>query len=119
MLFTRLAEKVIGEKRRWRAYKARARQLPDPYRTTVAALERYLMVSGGVIDGDSAASLLENLADLFEHSAADNIAIRDIVGDDPVAFIEEFLRNYTHADWRAHERQRLITAINTAIGKAQ
>ena len=59
--------KVIGAKRRWRAYKARVEQLPENYRTAVDAIERYLMYFGPV-DGDSAASMFEDLADLFEQA---------------------------------------------------
>lgn len=116
MSISKLAAKVVGEKRRWRDYKARVRRLPAPYRGAVDALERYLMVSGGVSDGESAASLCENLVDLFEQGAADGLPIRELVGDDPVEFIEAFIRNYPEGDWRARERQRLISAINLAAG---
>lgn len=116
MSLAKLAAKVIGEKRRWREYKARVHKLPEPYRGTVEAFERYLMYAGGVVDGDSAASLFENLADLFEQSAADGTPIRDIVGEDPLEFIEAFIRNYPEGDWRNRERQRLIRAIDVAAG---
>ena len=36
----------------------------------------------------------EDLADLFEQSAADGTPIREIVGEDPVEFAEAFLPNY-------------------------
>ena len=62
--------KVIGPKKRWRAYKARVRQLPENYRTAVDAIERYLMHFVPA-DGDSATSEFEDLADLFERAAAD------------------------------------------------
>lgn len=117
MSISTLATKVIGDKRRWREYKARVRKLAEPYRTAVDAFERYLMISGGIVDGDSAASLLENLADLFEQSAADGTPIREIVGEDPLEFIEAFIRNYPEGDWRSRERQRLIDAINQAAGE--
>lgn len=45
---TTLIEKLVGDlgdlgdKRRWRQYRARVRALPTTYRTTVKALERYL-----------------------------------------------------------------------------
>lgn len=116
MSIATLAAKVIGEKQRWREYKARVKKLPEPYRGTVEAFERYLMVAGGVVDADSAASLFENLADLFEQGAANQTPIRGIVGDDPVEFIEAFIRNYAEGDWRARERQRLISAIDAAAG---
>ena len=116
MSIATFASKVIGEKKRWRDYKARVRRLPEPYRGAVDAFERYLMFAGGIVDGDSAASLFENLADLFEQSAADGTPIREIVGDDPLEFIEAFIRNYPEGDWRVRERQRLIGAIDDAAG---
>ncbi len=65
-----LISKMIGDKKRWRAYKARVRQLPENYRTAVDAIERYVMHFVPT-DGDSAASEFEDLADLFEQAAAD------------------------------------------------
>ncbi len=91
--------KMIGEKRRWRQYKARTKQLPANYRTAVDALERYLMYFGAIAKGDSLLSMLEDLADLFEQSAADGTPIREIVGEDPVEFAETFLQNYPEGQW--------------------
>jgi DNA-binding ferritin-like protein (Dps family) len=108
-----LATKVIGDKRRWRAYKARVRALPPNYRTAVDALERYLMFFGAS-DGDGAASMFEDLADLFERAAADGTPIREIVGEDPVEFVEAFLANYTKGGWVTKERERLTNGIKKA-----
>ena len=105
--------KVIGPKRRWRAYKARVRQLPENYRTTVEAIERYLM-HFGPMDGDSAASLLEDVADLFERAAADGTPIREIVGEDPVEFVEALIGNYQKGGYVTRERERLTSAIARA-----
>ena len=105
--------KVIGPKRRWRAYKARVRQLPENYRTTVEAIERYLM-HFGPMDGDSAASLLEDVADLFERAAADGTPIREIVGEDPVEFVEALVGNYEKGGYVTRERERLTDAIARA-----
>jgi DNA-binding ferritin-like protein (Dps family) len=106
--------KLIGDKRRWRQYKARTRQLPGNYRAAIEALERYLMYFGSA-DGDSAASMFEDLADLFEQSAAAETPIREIVGEDPVEFVETFLQNYTKGGWVTRERERLTSAIDRAI----
>lgn len=38
MLISKFVSKVIGEKARWRQYKARVRQLPENYRTAVEAV---------------------------------------------------------------------------------
>jgi DNA-binding ferritin-like protein (Dps family) len=108
--------KVIGPKRRWRAYKARVRQLPENYRTTVEAIERYLMHFGPV-DGDSAASLLEDVADLFERAAADGTPIREIVGEDPVEFVEALVGNYEKGGYVTREQNRLSRAIERAAGE--
>jgi DNA-binding ferritin-like protein (Dps family) len=108
--------RLIGEKRRWRQYKARTRQLPASYRTAVEALERYLMCFGPG-DGASAASMFEDLADLFEQSAANGTTIRDIVGEDPVEFAEAFLRNYPEGSWIGRERDRLTSAVERAAGE--
>ena len=105
-----LVSKVIGPKRRWRAYKARVRRLPPNYRSAVDAIERYLMFFGP-IDADSAGSLLEDVADLFERAAADETPIREIVGDDPVAFVEALVANYTKGGYVTRERERLIRAL--------
>jgi DNA-binding ferritin-like protein (Dps family) len=104
---------VIGPKRRWRAYKARVGQLPPNYRKTVEAIQRYLMFFGPV-DADSAASLLEDVADLFERAAADGTPIHEIVGDDPVEFVEALVANYSKGGYVSRERERLVSDIESA-----
>ena len=116
MSISKFTAKVFGDKRRWREYKARTRRLPENYRVAVEAFERYLMYLGPT-DGDSAASMFEDLADLFEQSAADGTPIRAVVGEDPVEFIEAFLQNYPEGQWRSRERERLISAIDRAAGE--
>ncbi len=117
MDIAKLTTKVVGDKRRWRAYKARTRQLPDDYREVVEAIERYLMYFGGVTDGSTAASMFEDLADLFEQAAADGTPIRAIVGSDPVEFVEAFIQNYAGGGWVGRERQRLTDSISRVDGK--
>jgi len=108
--------KVIGPKRRWWQYKARARQLPASYRTAVEALERYWNYCGTGGDG-AASSMFEDLVDLFEQSAANGTPIREIVGEDPVEFIEAFVGNYPKGRWIIRERERLTNAIDRAAGE--
>ncbi len=106
--------KLIGPKRRWREYKARVRQLPPNYRTAVEAIQRYLMHFVPA-DGDSAVSIFEDLADLFEQAAADGTPIREIVGQDPVEFVEAFAENYSEGGYvPTRERKRLTDAIARA-----
>lgn len=103
--------RMIAEKRHWHRYQARKRQLPDPYRIALDAVERYLMSAGGLAKGDVILRLFDDLADLFEQSAANGTPVHDIVGDDPVDFVEEFLRNYSDGLWVNRERERLTSTI--------
>ncbi|MBN9238911.1 MAG: DUF1048 domain-containing protein [Leifsonia sp.] len=113
-----ILELVIGsidDKKQWRAYKARVKALPENYRTAVDAIERYLMHSGDTpADWSRAAVMFDDLADLFERAAADETPIRDIVGDTPVEFVDEFVKTYSDGGWIAKERERLTRSIDKA-----
>ncbi|MET3932882.1 DUF1048 domain-containing protein [Arthrobacter sp. OAP107] len=107
-------EQVTGsleQKKQYRQYKARAKQLPANYRTAVEALERYLTYFGAITKGETLVKMLEDLADLFEQSAASGTPIREVVGEDPVEFAETFLQNYSEGQWINKERKRLTQAI--------
>ena len=110
-------EQVTGsleQKKRYRQYKARTKQLPANYRTAIEALDRYLMYFGSITRGDTLVSMLEDLADLFEQSAADGTPIREIVGEDPVEFVEALIGNYDKGGYVTRERERLTNAIKRA-----
>jgi DNA-binding ferritin-like protein (Dps family) len=107
--------KLIGEKREWRAYKARKAALPEPYLTAINGVERYLMYAGGA-DSPNWSALFTDLVELFEMSAASGTSIRDIVGDDPVEFVDNFVLSYPQGQWRKKEQNRLIAAIDQASG---
>ncbi|CAO5154707.1 DUF1048 domain-containing protein [Frankia sp. AiPs1] len=106
--------KLIGPKRRWRQYRARVRELPPNYRAAVAAIERYMMLFVPS-DGERVALQFEDLADLFERAAADETPIREIVGKDPVEFVETFVQNYSSGGYVPdRSRKRLIADITRA-----
>ncbi|TDN45469.1 DNA-binding ferritin-like protein (Dps family) [Curtobacterium flaccumfaciens] len=108
-----ITTKLIGDKKRWRAYKARTASLPTSHRTAVDGIERYLMYTGPS-DGDQLMRMLDDLADLFEQSAADGTSVRTVVGDDPIAFAEDFKANYGLGSWLSKEQQRLVDTIDKA-----
>jgi DNA-binding ferritin-like protein (Dps family) len=112
MFITDFISKVIGDKTQWRHYKARSKQLPPNYRTALDGLERYLMYLGGCEDGTA---IFADLLDLFEQGAASRTPIRQIVGADPVEFIETFVRNYPKGEWVDRERERLTNAVQRAV----
>jgi DNA-binding ferritin-like protein (Dps family) len=107
----------IEQKRRYRQYKARTERLPANYHTAIDALERYLNYFGSITKGDILVSMLEDLADLFEQSAANGTPIRALVGENPVEFAETFLQNYSEGQWINKERERLINAIDRVAGE--
>lgn len=102
--------RMIDEKKRYRVYKARTEKFPAGYRTAIDALERYLAYFGPG-KGEELLAMLDDLADLFEESAASGTSIRAIVGEDPVEFAEAFRRNYPVGQWIIRERERLTQAI--------
>ena len=106
--------KLIGGKRRWRQYRSRVNALPGPYRTAVEAIQQYNFGRG---DGARWAEMLEDLADLFEQAAANETPIREIVGEDPVAFVEAFMQNYPEGRWVVREQERLTNTIARAAGE--
>lgn len=110
-----LITKMIGDKRQWRAYRARVKNLPPDYRTAVEGIQRYLMYFGA-LDANSANALFNDVADIFEAAAADGTPIRDIVGEDPVEFVDALIRNYRTGGYVEREQQRLIRAIDEAAG---
>jgi DNA-binding ferritin-like protein (Dps family) len=113
-------EKITGpfdQKKRYRQYKARKEALPANYRTAIDALERYLTYFGSITKGEILVSMLEDLADLFEQSAASGTPIRAIVGEDPVEFAETFVANYSEGQWISKERERLVSTIERAVGE--
>ena len=83
----------------------------------IEALERYLMYFGAITKGNVLVSMLEDLADLFEQSAASGTPIRALVGENPVEFAETFLQNCSEGQWINKERERLIDAIDRVAGE--
>ena len=104
----------LEQKKQYKQSKARIEALPEPYCAAANALERYLMVSGGVTDGETAVKMFADFADLWERAAADGTPVRAIVGDDPVEFAETFAGAYSGKQWIDKERARLIEAIDAA-----
>jgi DNA-binding ferritin-like protein (Dps family) len=105
----------IEQKKRYRRYKARTERLPASYHAAIDALQRYSYYFGfGTTEGGL--SMLEDLAELFEQSAASGTPVREIVGDDPVEFADAFLANYPQGQWITRERERLISAIDRTTG---
>ncbi|HET9649888.1 MAG TPA: DUF1048 domain-containing protein [Microlunatus sp.] len=107
----------LEQKKQYRQYKTRIEALPEPYRTSAKAFQRYFMYYGAVSDGDILITMLGDFADLWERAAADQTPVRQIVGDDPVEFAETFANAYTGKQWIDKERARLTKAVEDAEGE--
>lgn len=104
----------LEQKKRYRQYKARLEELPEPYGSAAKALQRYLTYYGGSTDGDTIITMMGDSVELWERAAADGVSVRTIVGDDPVEFAESFAQAYGGAHWIDQERARLNQAIEDA-----
>ncbi|WP_243074224.1 DUF1048 domain-containing protein [Microbacterium sp. SS28] len=104
----------LEQKKQYKQDMARIEALPASYRTAAKAVHRYLMYAGGVVDGDTLTTMFTDFADLWERAALDGTPVREIVGDDPVAFAENFAQAYSGKQWIDKERARLNKAIDEA-----
>jgi len=105
----------FGDKKKWREYKARVKALPAGYREAANGLERYFMYFGPNEDGSLLIQLVTDFADLMEQSVADGTTVRQLVGEDPVEFAEQFLANYDGGSFVRKERARLAASIDKAV----
>jgi len=104
----------LEQKKQYRQYKARMDALPEPYGAAAKAVYRYILQSGGVVDGDTIVAMMGDLVELWERAVADGTPVREIVGDDPAEFAEEFTAAYAGKQWIDKERRRLAKAIDEA-----
>ncbi len=104
----------LEQKKQYKQYKARLEALPEPYRGSAKAFERYFMYYGGITDGDTLVTMVSDFADLWERASVDGTPVRAIVGDNPVEFAEDFARAYDGKQWIDKERKRLTDAIDKA-----
>jgi DNA-binding ferritin-like protein (Dps family) len=104
----------LEQKKQYRQYKARIEALPEPYRASAKAFERYFMYAGGITDGDTLVTMVSDFADLWERAAVDGTPVSEIVGDDPVEFAEAFTQAYSGKQWIDKERARLVKAVEDA-----
>jgi len=104
----------LEQKKEYKRYRARIEALPEPYGGAAKAFQRYFMIYGGIVDGETTVKMLGDFADLWERAVADGTPVRAIVGDDPVEFAESFAAAYTGKRWIDKERARLTKAIEDA-----
>lgn len=106
------------EKKRYKRYKARKEQLPASYLEAIDAVERYALRFGPAT-GETVVAMLEDLIEIFEQGMKEATPVREIVGDDPVRFADEFLGGYPANSWAAKEQERLASTIEHAARRSE
>lgn len=102
----------LEQKKQYKQAKARMEALPAPYNEAAEAVNRYLMYTSGVTDGDVLVQMFLDLVDLFERASIDGTPVSAIVGDDPVAFAEDYAHAYNGKNWIDKERKHLAETID-------
>ena len=75
-------EKIIGNKKEWRAMEARAKTLPHDYQVVYEEIKQYIWKSSGL----GSVEVLIGILDLFEEGTANNKGVLEITGNDVAAF---------------------------------
>jgi DNA-binding ferritin-like protein (Dps family) len=85
--------KILGDleqKKEWKEVQARAKALPEEYRTVFDEIKNYIWQGGAMVSNPT--NLFKHLVDMFEEGAAAGKHVLDVTGDDVAAFVRELVR---------------------------
>ncbi|WP_282801665.1 DUF1048 domain-containing protein [Secundilactobacillus kimchicus] len=102
---------MIGDKKRYNAFKQDMAALPPAYAKTLDALQRYIWnfaKNGAMLDP------LEDILHMFQESAAEKVPVNQAVGDDPVVFAESIMAQYPDDLWLIKYRNQLREQVAQA-----
>ncbi len=102
----------LEQKKQYKNAQARQEELPAPYAEAAEAVNRYLLHTSGVTDGDVMVQMFVGIVDMFEQASVDGTPVSEILGDDPVAFAEDYVLAYNGRNWVDKERKRLTETID-------
>jgi DNA-binding ferritin-like protein (Dps family) len=111
-----IIEKIIGvkaDKKKYREYMRRAKQLPKDYRAVFKEIKRYIWGAGGALDGS--VDELYAIIELFEQAAADGKKVLDITGENVASFCDELLRD--SKTWQDEMRRKLNKNVKEKLSK--
>lgn len=83
-------QKLLTEKKEWRAFKARTKRLPEEYQIVYQEIEKYLFKVGPVNLTNSDGILVE-IVELFEQGVQANQKVLAVTGPDVAAFVDELI----------------------------
>lgn len=102
---------MIQDKKRYKKFLKETQALPTPYAKTLMALQQYLWNfarSGNMM------APLEELLHLFQESAAENVPVSQLIGDDPMTFATDFMAQYPEELWLIKYQNQLRQAVKEA-----
>lgn len=102
---------MIQDKKRYKQFLRDVNALPTPYAQTLMALQKYLWNfarSGSMIEP------LEEILQMFQENAAENIPVQQVVGADPVIFAESIMAQYPEDLWLVKYQHQLRQQVQEA-----
>lgn len=106
-----LLNHMIEDKKRYKQFKSDVQALPEAYAQTLTALQTYIWnfaKSGAMMN------VLEEILHMFQESAAENVPVKQLIGDDPVEFAENIMAQYPEELWLIKYRTRLREQVKKA-----
>ena len=107
-------QKMMADKRTYRALMARSKALPSEYRFVFQKAQEYMWMHSDS-EGSDMLQTMGALVELFETSAAEGRQVLDVTGEDVVGFCDEFIRDTRK--WTDYYREKLNRDIRNKFGK--
>ena len=105
-------KKIIGDKKEYKAFKKQAAELPSPYKETFEALEKYMW---NFAKGDGFLKVQQEMLEIFQENAEEQVPVKNIIGDDPVKFCDDIMSQYPDDLWLITSQNKLRKQIKTLI----
>lgn len=113
---TDFLNKILGDfeaKKEWKEVQARAKALPEEYRTVYEEVKNFVWQGGvGAMDPSNA---FKRMVDLFEEGAKDGKHVLDVTGDDVAAFVKSLTNG--EKTYEDELREKLNKDIAKKLGK--
>lgn len=89
-------KELIESKKRYKEYKNAKEQLPTDYAKAMDALEKYMF---NFAKGDGFMEVIYQVLDLLVENSNDQVPLKQVIGEDPVAFADEIMAQYPDELW--------------------
>lgn len=104
-------KQVIKDKQEYKAQIARMQALPKDYQKAYKAIQTY-MLSNATGDGMDTMNALFELIDFFTEGAENGIAVRELIGTDVAAFVDDMLKERGVKTWQDTAKDKLNRALS-------